>query len=118
MKRVLTGVLFGSVVLSGCTITPEPLSLSEVESKSQARLEQYSADQEKITAPIGLYDAMARAVKYNLDYKVELFEEALRASESDLSNLDMLPQLVANAGLSDRSNFSGCLLYTSPSPRD
>ena len=59
MKRVLTGVLFSSVVLSGCTITPEPLTLEEVDAKSQARLEQYSADQEKITAPISLYDAMA-----------------------------------------------------------
>jgi len=50
---------------------------------------------------------MARAIKYNLDYKVELYEEALRSSESELVNLDKLPRLVANAGYSGRNNFSG-----------
>ena len=57
--------------------------------------------------PISLYEAMARAIKYNLDYRVQLFEEALRASETDLARVDLLPQLVANAGFNNRDNFSG-----------
>ena len=36
-----------------------------------------------------------------------MFEAALRTSESDLANLDLLPDLVASAGFSDRNNFSG-----------
>ena len=99
---VLTGV-----VLSGCSVKLQPFGLDELEAKREARLEQFTANQEEITQPVTLYDAMARAIKYNLDYKVELYEEALRSSESDLSNLDMLPRLVANAGFSDRDNFSG-----------
>ena len=108
MNYLFKGVVLSCVVLAGCTRAPhDPISFEEIEAKSQARLEQYTANQEEITGPIGLYDAMARAVKYNLDYKVELFEEALRASESDLSRLDMLPRLVASAGFTDRDNFSG-----------
>jgi len=99
---VLTGV-----VLSGCSVKLQPFGLQELEEKRETRLEQYTANQEPITKPVTLYDAMARAIKYNLDYKVELYEEALRSSESDLSNLDMLPRLVANAGFTDRNNFSG-----------
>ena len=99
---VLTGV-----VLSGCSVKLQPFGLDELEAKREARLEQFTAGQEEITRPVTLYDAMARAIKYNLDYKVELYEEALRSSESELVNLDKLPRLVANAGYSGRNNFSG-----------
>ena len=106
MKLTACLVLTG-VVLSGCSVKLQPFGLEELEAKREARLEQFTANQEEITRPVTLYDAMARALKYNLDYKVELYEEALRNSESDLSNLDMLPRLVASAGFSDRDNFSG-----------
>ena len=99
---VLTGIM-----LSGCSVKLQPIELEELEAKREARLEQFTANQEEITRPVTLYDAMARAIKYNLDYKVELYEEALRSSESDLVNLDKLPRLVANAGYSNRNNFSG-----------
>lgn len=106
MKKVAT-IFLGAVVVSGCSITPAPLTLEEMQDKSQVRLEQYSADQEPINGPVTLYGAMARALKYNLDYKVEVFEQALRSSEADLTNVDMLPQLVANAGYTNRENYSG-----------
>lgn len=100
-------LMFTAVIVSGCSITPNPFTLEELESTSQERLEQYSADADPITAPVTLYEAMARAIKYNLDYKVEVYEQALRSSEADLANMDMLPKLVASAGLSDRTNYSG-----------
>ena len=106
MKLSICLVLTG-FVLSGCSVKLQPFGLEELEAKREARLEQFTANQEEITRPVTLYDAMARAIKYNLDYKVELYEEALRSSESDLVNLDKLPRLVANAGFSDRDNFSG-----------
>jgi len=106
MKLSVCLVLTG-VVLSGCSVKLQPFGVEELEAKREARLEQFTANQEAITQPVTLYDAMARAIKYNLDYKVELYEEALRRSESDLVNLDKLPRLVANAGYSNRDNFSG-----------
>lgn len=106
MKKIACW-LFAGALVSGCNVSPTPLSIEEHESKSQARLAQYSAEQEPITAPVSLYDAMARAIKYNLDYKVEIYEQALRSSETDLKRLDMLPRLVATAGLTNRDNYSG-----------
>jgi len=106
MKLSVCLVLTG-FVLSGCSVKLQPLDVEELEAKREARLEQFTAEQEEITRPVTLYDAMARALKYNLDYKVELYEEALRSSEAELVNLDKLPRLVANAGFSNRDNFSG-----------
>lgn len=103
----VAGLLVTGAIVSGCTVAPNPFSIDELQSKSQARLEQYTAEQEPISSPVSLYDAMARAVKYNLDYKVELYEQALRGSEEDLANMDMLPRLVASAGFTDRANYSG-----------
>lgn len=106
MKKIAC-LLYMGLITTGCTVTPTPFTLDELQGKSQARLQQYTAGQEKITKPISLYEAMARAIKYNLDYRVEMYEQALRGSESNLTNLDMLPKLVANAGHSNRGNYSG-----------
>lgn len=106
MKKLIY-VVFAGVVASGCSVNPKPLSMEELADKSTTLLEDYTADQEEITQAISLHEAMARAIKYNLDYKVEVFEEALRGSESKLASLDMLPDLVFRAGLSDRNNYSG-----------
>ena len=106
MKHVAMLLLTG-LVTTGCTVSPTPMSLDELDNKRQARIEQFTANQEPVSKPISLYEAMARAIKYNLDYKVELYEQALRGSEAKLANMDMLPDLVATAGLSDRENYSG-----------
>ncbi len=106
MKKY-TLLLASALLVSGCSVTPEPLSIEELRNKSSARLAQFTANQEEISQPVSLYEAMARAIKYNLDYKVELYEEALRGSEINLSNMDMLPQLVVSAGFADRENYSG-----------
>lgn len=94
-------------VTSACSVTPDPFSVEQLTDRKNELLSEYTADQEPVTRPISLYEAMARAIKYNLDYKVELFGEALASSESQLANLDMLPDLTLSAGLTDRSNYSG-----------
>jgi len=65
------------------------------------------ADQEPVTAPITFYDAAARALKYNLDYRLKLMESALAADLRDVSSHEMLPRLVASAGIVGRNNDSG-----------
>ena len=64
-------------------------------------------DQEVIAAPIDFHEAAARALKYNLDYKLKLMETALSRSLHDVSTYEMLPRLVAGAGYSSRDNDSG-----------
>ena len=53
---VLTGFM-----LSGCSVKLQPFDVEELEAKREARLEQFTANQEEITRPVTLYDAMARA---------------------------------------------------------
>ncbi|HMN43340.1 MAG TPA: TolC family protein [Povalibacter sp.] len=83
---------------------PDPDTLRKTLAEDQGRM--YGA-QEPVTAPITFYDAVARALKYNLDYRLKLMESALARNLRDVSNNEMLPQLVASAGYGGRSNDSG-----------
>lgn len=97
-----------SVILAGCgAVTPKPYTENELRERvEQDHLSMFS-DQEPIAAPISFYDAAARALKYNLDYKLKLMEGALSQSLHDVSTHEMLPRLVAGAGYAWRSNDSG-----------
>lgn len=97
-----------SLALAGCgAIKPQPFTADEVKDRvSQDRVHMY-ADQEPIVAPITFHEAAARALKYNLDYKLKLMEHALARSLHDVSTHEMLPQLVASAGYVGRNNDSG-----------
>lgn len=100
--------LAGALVIAGCTSTPEPIVEAELGAIADDReARSIPADQEPITGPIDLYSAMARAIKFNLDHQVELKEEALRFEEFELSEYEMLPDLVANANYTGRSNSPG-----------
>lgn len=96
-----------TLFLGACATVPEPFTSAELNEAASRNFAEVDAEQEPVTAPIDLYEAMARALKYNLDYKVELMEIALRERELNLQRYDMLPQLVANAGYAGRNNFSG-----------
>lgn len=107
MNKKLLLSLSATALLAGCAVKPEPLTPSDLQTTSERNFQTVDADQEPVAAPIDLYEAMARALKYNLDYKVELMDEALKSRELDLSRYDMLPQLVASGGYAGRNNFSG-----------
>jgi outer membrane protein TolC len=107
MNKKLLLSLSATALLAGCAVKPEPLTLSDLQTTAERNFQTVDADQEPVAAPIDLYEAMARALKYNLDYKVELMDEALKSRELDLSRYDMLPQLVASGGYAGRNNFSG-----------
>ncbi|MCA3104567.1 MAG: TolC family protein, partial [Rhodocyclaceae bacterium] len=65
------------------------------------------ADQEVLTEPLTFSGALARALKYNLDYRLKLMEIALSQGLLDVSRLDLLPRVVADAGYRSRNNDSG-----------
>ncbi|MEO1550924.1 MAG: TolC family protein [Pseudomonadota bacterium] len=90
---------------AACSINPEPLTTPELNEIAKDRSERViQATQEPISGKIDLYEAMARAIKYNLDNQVEIRDAALRFNEFQLSEFDMLPDLVASADWSNRSN--------------
>ena len=95
-----------SVAVSACAVKPEPLTETELSNLAAESLANVTVDQEPISGAIDLYEAMARALKYNLDYRVELFEKSLRSAELDLAHYSLLPKVVGNAGYNRRSNFN------------
>jgi outer membrane protein TolC len=93
--------------LSSCAVKPIPLTTDEVQSRAKEDRAVLTKGQEPISGPIDLYDAMARALKYNLDARVELMHKMLAQTQLDLAHYAMLPRLAANAGFDGRSNYSG-----------
>jgi len=99
-------VALGVLVLSGCSILPKPLSISEL-SKSIAQDRQIMfAGNEEIVGELTLHDAIARAFTYNLDHKAKAMEQALALNQIELDQFELLPTLTANAGYKGRSEFN------------
>ncbi len=48
--------------------------------------------------------ALARAIKYNLDFRIKQMETALAQGQLDMANFDLLPRLTAAAGYTNRNN--------------
>jgi outer membrane protein TolC len=90
-------------MLAGCAVEPtvidrEAMSVDLIEDRRFAR-----DKMQPISGPLSLEEAIARAIKYNLDHRVELMEQAIARGELDLSRYDMLPRILAEAGYSTRS---------------
>jgi len=95
------------LLLSGCLVTPKPMTGMEIRDRINQDLITMHKDQEKVLRPITLNEATARALRYNLDYRLKMMEEALYDKSLQLSQFDMLPKLIASAGYTDRDNDSG-----------
>lgn len=70
---------------------------------ADASLSSLVIGQEPIGGAIDLYEAMARALKYNLDHQVELAEQAVRERELRLAHYSLLPSVVASSGYAARN---------------
>ena len=109
-KLALSTMLIG--LLPACAVTTEPFSMTERASLVAAEQERLYVDQEPISAPLSLPHAMARALSYNLEHRIQLMEEALAKVQFELGKYDLLPDLVANAGYNHRSNVNGSSSYS------
>ena len=105
-KRILNGALATLLACgtTGCTLTPQVLSVQELELASDTVLSSLDREQEVVSGPIDLYGAMARALKYNLDHRVEKFRLALSQRQLASAKANLLPDLAARAGYAARSN--------------
>lgn len=104
--RPLLTVIAAATLLAGCAASPERLSLAEQISAAAADRHTIYASQEPISGPVRLEEAMARALKYNLDHRVALMERALEERLGDTAQMDLLPKLAGRAGLSTRDNIA------------
>ncbi|MCX7160161.1 MAG: TolC family protein [Proteobacteria bacterium] len=85
---------------------PVPLDAAgreRVAAEAEAKL---FAGQEPLNRPVTLYEATARSLKYQMEYRVRMMEQAVSLGQLDVGKFDMLPKLTANAGYSSRSNDS------------
>jgi len=85
---------------------PEPITQTEQQASLNADKQVIFAKQEPILAPITVYEAMARALKYNLNHRVKMMEHAVADGQSDLAKYNLLPDLVASAGYRGRDNYN------------
>lgn len=102
-KVFLQVVLFSLLTVS-CTIQTEPTTLGERSARAAVDKAALFGGQEEIIKPITLYEAIARAIKYNSDQRVALMEQAVAYGIAESSSINLLPQLAAGGGFATRSN--------------
>ena len=96
--------LAGPLLLGGCTLKPQPLSLEDQQARAAADLATLRGRVEPVTQAVTLEEATARAVKYNLDHRMQLMQVAVANRQLDLSRWDLLPKAAVSAGLVGRNN--------------
>lgn len=102
-----------ALLTASCSIEQPPVTVAERKQNLEQDIKETYQDQVAVIGPISLYDAMARAVAYNLDHRVKMMEAAVANGQYDVSKFDLLPQLAANAGYNVRDSD---LLTTSKNP--
>ncbi len=90
-------------LLSACAVKPIPFTEAELRSQAQADRAEMFAESEPVSGPLSLPQAIARALKYNLDNRTKMMEQALALGQTKIDRWDLLPRLVANAGYAGRS---------------
>ncbi len=98
--------VFGvALSLVGCALKLNPLPGNEQMDLLKNDNVQARANVEPLVGELTLEDAMARGIKYNLDHRVRMMEQAVAVGQYDISRYDMLPKLTASAGYSWRNNY-------------
>jgi len=100
-----------SVLLASCaglpalpSLQPAPLMRQEMAPATQSDAQRMQQGVEPFTGPLTLDEAMARALKYNLDRRARMMEEVVAVRQIETSALEMLPRLMADAGYNWRDN--------------
>lgn len=106
-QTLLISLLASSVVLAGCAIEPESISKAARQARIKADLVDLYKNQEPVSGPVSLSEAIARALKYNLDQRVKLMEQGVAFDTLDVAQYDLLPTLALNAGYFSRDNDPG-----------
>lgn len=97
-------LIVAALALAGCA-SVKPLPISDADLKKQAQVDSGNSQREvePIKAAISLEEAIARALKFNLDRRARMMEEAIALNQFEAGKFDMLPKLVASAGYRTRN---------------
>jgi outer membrane protein TolC len=102
----LLGATMLTAAMTACTVKPQPLGQVELGAYAADKLRRVGSDQPLPGPRIDLYEAFARALKYNLDQRVEIMQTAVRARELSFASYSMLPNFVANSAYAGRDNYA------------
>ncbi|WP_343869251.1 TolC family protein, partial [Caenispirillum bisanense] len=118
MRARLRGASVAVVAVLGLAacVSPQPYSQAENEARATADLSSMFQEQEPVAAPITLEEAVARALKYNLDRRLKLMEEAVSRRELDVAEMSLLPNVAASAGYFARTNYDASVSKTLTGP--
>lgn len=102
LKSIVLAVQ-AAVLLQACSVQPIYLSNEErrvIFDADKARIRQQIVP---LTGELTMSEAVARGLKYNTDYRVRMMEQSIALGALDLSKLDLLPKVLADAGYSTRN---------------
>ena len=95
--------------VSACAIKPQELTSASVNGFAMDQKARVVRDQAPVSKAVTLYEAMARAIKYNLDFHVELYNEALASEQLRVARLNALPSIAASAFYTNRNKSAQTL---------
>lgn len=102
--RLLGGSSLLALTLIACTVKPEAITPSEHAERAQQDYAKIYDGYVPVDRPIGLSDALARALKYNYDAQLSRAQISLQDQQVDMAMAAMLPRLALNAGYTARNN--------------
>ncbi|MGA2129270.1 MAG: TolC family protein, partial [Xanthobacteraceae bacterium] len=106
VRALATAVGIVSLALTGCTLVPQPLTDADRLAEANRDFAEMFGSEQVLRHPLTLHEAFARALRYNLDGRVKLIEEALAQNDLDLSRYDLLPKAYVNAAYTSRNNVN------------
>lgn len=105
-QKVLKSTLLISSALGliSCSVSPKLITQQERDKRIKADWHAIFKDQEGVKGSVDLYQAMARAVKYNLDIRTKYMEQAYAQADTKYAYANLMPSLVTDAGYTVRNN--------------
>jgi outer membrane protein TolC len=91
-------------VITACSVKSVPLSIDDRYAEAQADVKELFTPQKDLPLNIDYYDALARSLKYNLDYRIKLVNYALQAGQLKVAEFTMFPALNVSGSLYTRDN--------------
>jgi multidrug efflux system outer membrane protein len=97
-------VFFLAIFLNACTLSPEPMSIQDRYSEAKCNLKKLFVQRQPVHRNLDYYHALALGLKYNLDFRVKLANNALQQDQLELAEFAMFPALNVSSSLYTRSN--------------
>jgi len=101
----LLWVVLMLVGLAGCSLTPRAPAEAAFAHQASFYMQRMVANQAPVHATISLGEAMARALKYNLELRVRQDQTNLANAKLKLQHYSLLPEVVANSGYANRNSY-------------